>query len=48
MGRRFKELTADLPAGSRVLMAFGAFMCLTFSITAVLALAMSVKASLVP
>jgi hypothetical protein len=48
MGSRFNELTANLPAGSRLLAAFGAFICLTFSVSVVLALAMSVKAFLAP
>jgi hypothetical protein len=48
MGSRFKEHFADMPAGSPFLMAFGAFICLTLSISAILALALSIKAFLIP
>ncbi len=48
MGSRFKEQIADLPAGSPLLVAFGAFICIILSISMVLALAISIKSFLIP
>jgi len=46
MGSRVQQLIADVPNGSRTLMAFAAFVFLTLSLSALMALALSLKAFL--
>jgi len=46
MGSRIQQLVEDVPDGSRVLMALAAFVFMTLSLSALTALALSVKAFL--